>query len=235
MKRFLKSPYFQFGMTVVWVVCICILFSAILQNFDTVLSGLSRMTEILTPFIWGFVIAYLLLPMTRYFEYRMFNPLLTKLKKKEVPSGGMPRVVSIALALVGAGLMFYVLIRILLPTVYESVASIYTNYSVYLNNLTALINGLFENNPELASEVESMTRNLSDELANWINNELLPKILGPMMLPSICWMMKIISRNTGSFKGLTIRMMTAPGTAPMKGPKMGMMLVTPTMIAINAG
>ena len=176
MKRFLNSPYFQFGTTVLWVVCGCILFSSILQNLDVVIAGFNRMTEILTPFIWGFVIAYLLLPMTRYFEYRMFNPLLAKLKKQEVPSGGLPRVAAIALALVSAGLMFYILIRILLPTVYESVQSIYTNYSVYLNNLSALINGLFENNPELAHEVESITMNLSNDLADWVNNELLPKI-----------------------------------------------------------
>ena len=114
MKKFFNSPYFQFGTTVLWVVCGCILFNAILQNFDTVLAGFNRLIEILTPFIWGFVIAYLLLPLTRYFEYRMFNPLLSKLKKKEVPSGGMPRVAAIALALLSAGVAFYILILLII-------------------------------------------------------------------------------------------------------------------------
>ena len=163
-------------MTILYVVCGCLLFNALLQNLGVVIAAFKRMTEILTPFIWGFVIAYLLLPMTRYFEYRMFNPLLAKLKKQEIPSGGFPRVAAIALALVSAGLIIFILIRILLPTVYESVESIYVNYSVYLNNLSTVINGLFENNPELAHEVESITRNLSDELAQWVNSELLPKI-----------------------------------------------------------
>ena len=176
MKRFLNSPYFQFGMTVLWVVCGCILFNAILQNLDVVIAGGAKILAILTPFIWGFVIAYLLLPLTRYFEYRMFNPCLAKLTKKEVPSGGLPRGAAIALALVSAGVAIFVLIRILLPTVYESVNSIYINYSVYLNNLTAVINGLFENNPELAHDVEALMRNASDELANWVNTELMPMI-----------------------------------------------------------
>lgn len=176
MKKFLNSPYFQFGMTVLWVVCGCILFNAILQNLDVVIAGGAKILAILTPFIWGFVIAYLLLPLTRYFEYRMFNPCLAKLTKKEVPSGGLPRGAAIALALVSAGVAIFVLIRILLPTVYESVNSIYTNYSVYLNNLTAVINGLFENNPELARDVEALMRNASDELANWVNTELMPMI-----------------------------------------------------------
>ena len=176
MKKFLKSPYFQFGTTIIWVVCVCILFNAVLQNLSTVAAGLGRLAEIMTPFIWGFVIAYLLLPMTRYFEYRMFNPWLTKLTKKEIRSGGAPRVAAITLALISAGVAIFVLIRILLPTVYESVNSIYTNYSVYLNNLVAVINGLLEDNPELAHEVEAIMRNASNELANWINNELLPMI-----------------------------------------------------------
>lgn len=176
MKRFLNSPYFQFGMTVLWVVCGCILFNAVLQNLDAVFAACGKILSILTPFIWGFIIAYLLLPMTRYFEYRMLNPLMSKITKQQVPSGGMPRVAAIALALISAGLAFFVLIRILLPTVYESVSSIYTNYSVYLNNLTAVINGLFENNPELAQDVEALMRNASDELANWVNTELMPMI-----------------------------------------------------------
>ena len=176
MKKFLNSPYFQLGMTILWVVCLCILFNALLQHLQVVIAVGQKMLSILTPFIWGFVIAYLLLPLTRYFEYQMFNPLLSKLTKKEIPSGGLPRVAAIALALISAGLAIFVLIRILLPTVYESVQSIYTNYSTYINNLSAVINGLFEDNPDLAYEVEAMTRNLSDELANWINNELMPMI-----------------------------------------------------------
>lgn len=176
MKRFINSPYFQLGVTALWVLCGCILFNAVLQHLHVVIAVGKKILSILTPFIWGFVIAYLLLPMTRYFEYQMFNPLLSKVTKKEVPSGGAPRVIAIALALLGAGVAIFVLIRILLPTVYESVQSIYTNYSTYINNLVMFINGLFEDNPELAAEVESMTRNLSDELANWVNNELLPMI-----------------------------------------------------------
>ena len=176
MKKFLNSPYFQMGFTAMVVLCICVLFNALLQHLPTVVSIIDRVLSILTPFIWGFVIAYLLLPMTRFFEYRMFNPLLTKLTKKEVHSGGMPRVVAIALALFCAGVMFYILLRILLPTVYESVNSIYTNYSTYLANINLLINEMFENNPKMAGDLTALMEKLSNDLAAWVNNELLPMI-----------------------------------------------------------
>ena len=163
-------------MTILWVVCGCILFSAFLEHLSVVVDWLGKITKILTPFIWGFVISYLLLPMTRYFEYQLFNPLFAKVQKKTIPSGGAPRVIAIAAALVCAGVAIFVLIRILLPTVYESVQSIYTNYSVYFNNLQMVINRLFENNPELAGQLTDMTSSLYNELNYWINNELLPTV-----------------------------------------------------------
>ena len=57
----------------------------------------------------------------------------------------------------------------------------------------------------------------------------LPRMRGPMMLPSICC--RIITKITKirHLVGFTIRMMNALGIAPISGPKKGMMFVTPTM------
>ena len=56
-----------------------------------------------------------------------------------------------------------------------------------------------------------------------------PRILGPRMLPSnCCRTMTKITKNR-HFLGLTSRIRKALGTAPMKGPKKGITLVTPTI------
>lgn len=176
MKKLRESPYFNLGLTAFLVLCGCILFHTVLQRLHLVGDGLSYLIWVLRPFIWGFVIAYLLLPLTRYYEDRLLNPLVSKLTKRPWPKGGAPRVVAIAMALLSAGVLIFILIRLLLPTVYDSVQSIYTNYSVYLGNLLTFINGLFEDYPELAREVSGVTETVSGELADWINNELLPTI-----------------------------------------------------------
>ena len=62
-----------------------------------------------------------------------------------------------------------------------------------------------------------------------------PRILGPMTLPSSCWRPKMKITKYRHFKGSTSRMMKAEGIAPMKGPKKGMTLVTPTTVAMRAG
>lgn len=176
MKKLKDLPYFQMGLTALWVLCGAILFYYLLQNLGIVFDTASYVVSVMSPFIWGFAIAYLLLPLTRYFEYRMINPLVTRLTKQEQPNGGAPRVAAIALALAAAAVAIFVLIRLLLPSVYDSVQSIYVNYSTYINNLINFINGLFEDYPDLAAEVTQITRNVSDKLANWVNTELLPQI-----------------------------------------------------------
>ncbi len=177
MKKKLKDlPYFPLGLTALWVLCGGILFYYLLQNLGTVADIIQKVVSVLNPFIWGFAIAYLLLPVTRYFEYRLLNPLATKLTKQEQPNGGAPRVLAIAFALAAAGAVLFILIRLLVPTVYDSVTSIYDNYSTYINNLIAFINRMLESNPELAADVTAMTRTVSNELANWVNEELLPMV-----------------------------------------------------------
>ena len=60
-----------------------------------------------------------------------------------------------------------------------------------------------------------------------------PKILGPMILPSTCCRAMIKIRKYSAFSGETSRMSRRLGTAPKKGPKKGMMLVTPTMVLMS--
>ena len=60
---------------------------------------------------------------------------------------------------------------------------------------------------------------------------VLPRIFGPRILPSNCWSTIIKIMKYSILIGLTSRMSTAHGTAPINGPKNGMMLVKPMTTA----
>ena len=60
-----------------------------------------------------------------------------------------------------------------------------------------------------------------------------PKILGPIRLPSICWMIIIKIRKIKAWFTDTKRIMKNDGMAPMKGPKKGIIFVTLMMNAIS--
>ena len=55
-----------------------------------------------------------------------------------------------------------------------------------------------------------------------------PRILGPMKLPSSCWMKRMSTAKISAWTGSTSSRMKMLGMAPMKGPNTGMMLVMPT-------
>ena len=58
---------------------------------------------------------------------------------------------------------------------------------------------------------------------------VLPRIFGPMMLPSTCCRTRTNRTNQSALMGFWMRMSKVAGMAPMKGPKKGMTLVTPMM------
>ena len=60
-----------------------------------------------------------------------------------------------------------------------------------------------------------------------------PRIFGPRQRPSNCCKPKIMMMKITALKGLTISIMIAPGTAPIKGPKQGIMFVIPTIRLIS--
>ena len=60
-----------------------------------------------------------------------------------------------------------------------------------------------------------------------------PSIFGPITLPSSCWMINIIIVNHKALIGLTNRTSIIDGTAPIKGPKNGIIFVTPIINVIS--
>ena len=57
---------------------------------------------------------------------------------------------------------------------------------------------------------------------------VLPRIFGPMTLPSSCWRARTNMTKYSACRGETSKIKKVLGMAPRKGPKKGMMLVTPT-------
>ena len=60
-----------------------------------------------------------------------------------------------------------------------------------------------------------------------------PRIIGPMKLPSSCWIIRIRIRKINACHGSRKSKITAPGIAPMNGPNTGMMFVMPTMMLMS--
>ena len=105
MKRFFsRSIYFKWGVTAFVVVSALMVFYTLLTNGRIFLSAIHTIGSILSPVIWGLVISYLLWPLVKLTEAKLFNPLLKKLFPKRKISTAS-RALSIALAIFTALLL----------------------------------------------------------------------------------------------------------------------------------
>ena len=177
MKRFdPKNKYLGWGITAFGVIACCILFYMLLQHGKSIGDAISSLLGILSPIIWGLVIAYLLWPLTKAFQRKLFEPLLKKLRPKKPVRTSLARGLSVALSILVALIIIAALIWLIIPQIYTSVESIVLNYQEYYDTITGWINKFFENNPEVEEVLLSATGDVSDSLLDWAKTALLPSM-----------------------------------------------------------
>ena len=85
MKRFdPKNKYFGWGLTAFGVIACSILFFMLLQHGKSIRGAIDTLLGILSPIIWGMVITYLLWPLVKMFQRKLFEPLLQKIRPKSL-------------------------------------------------------------------------------------------------------------------------------------------------------
>lgn len=105
------------------VVLIGILFYMALANFGALQSKADKLLGVLSPFIAGFAIAYLLNTPMEFFERNVYHNLRHK--------RGLSVLTVYLLALV----VVVILLNLILPQVIESIMALGSNMSTYLSNL----------------------------------------------------------------------------------------------------
>lgn len=114
-------------------------FVHLLQNASDIKSFVSRMITLLLPFIYGFVIAYILNPILRTFDKRIL-PALTKDKLK--PS--VRRGISILLTYLIATLFLAVFFSFVIPEIVASIAGIAAKFPDYLRGTEVWLTETFQ-------------------------------------------------------------------------------------------
>lgn len=112
------------------VVLVGITFFFLLYRFDDVRRKITMVTNVLSPFIMGFAIAYLLNSPMRFFERKVY---------RDMKARHMLSIVTVYLLAVA---VLAVLLNLILPQVVDSIVQIGNNLQAYLNNLNALVQEL---------------------------------------------------------------------------------------------
>lgn len=180
MKRFRwDKKYLYWGVTAFCVIVASVVFYLLLVNFSQFGSAISRLTTILSPFIWGLVISYLLCPVTNIYQRHIFEPLMQYICRKAKSSGKKRKNFAKGLAVLFAMLTLIALlvafIWLVAPQLVLSLQSILVNSGDYVNGVYAFIEKFFADYPELSESLGLSFGSISDWMFDFLEG-LVPEI-----------------------------------------------------------
>ena len=179
MKNFFgkNSKYVCWGLTAFIVIACGILFYFGLDYLGSMIKAIGNFMGILSPFIWGLVIAYLLMPFMSYLERKLFKPMLKKLHERypKMKLGSkLPRVLAVLFAEIAMILLISALLYLIIPQVIDSIEAIVANSPEYINSAYNNIDRLLQDTPEIEKYARQLFGDFSGTLTNWAQNTLLP-------------------------------------------------------------
>ena len=181
MRRFRwDKKYLYWGVTAFLVIISGIVFYLVVSNLSWLRNVLRNLGAILSPFVWGLVIAYLLYPVMNIYSRFLFTPLCSLLfKKSKRAEERIPKVargLSVFLSIITLLFLITGLIWLVVPQIYSSIESIAANSAEYIVRVDDWLSGLLKDYPEIADRIGSVVGDLSNGVVNWVSSMLLPRM-----------------------------------------------------------
>ena len=170
--------YLYWGITAFCVIAAAILFYMALRFLPDLRRALGKLLKILSPFIWGFVITYLIAPLMKLLERNVFGPLCRRLFAKNKKSDGskLARGLAVLVSELTMVAVLAALVYLILPQLYSSIETIVKNGPDYLRDLSTWVTGLLDNHPEITKYVQEALNTLNTDIMSWVSNKLLPGV-----------------------------------------------------------
>ena len=172
------KDYYYKGLAVFLTVAMCILFFFVVFRLEELGHYVKMVVNILMPFIYGAVIAYLLTPVCKviqtYLEDKTQLQRRPPEKAKKLKS--LFKGISILLSILLFCLIIYALIAMLVPQLVNSVLLLVDAMPGYIQTTSIWLEKLVEDNPVMLSYVEQYSTDIMDYVQNFAKTSLLPNI-----------------------------------------------------------
>ena len=172
------KKYLYWGITAFCVIAASILFYMALHFLPALGKGIGTLVRILSPFIWGLVLSYLLTPLMRSLENNVFKPLGRRLFRNSKKKGGsrFARNMSVLVSELVLLVLLTALIYLILPQLYSSIEMIVQNSPTYLMNLSTWVTGLLKDMPQVEAYISNALGTVNQDIVGWLTNTLLPSL-----------------------------------------------------------
>lgn len=167
------KKYIYWGVTAFLVIVACLAVFWVIQRWAGVRALFADANKILSPIIWGFVIAYLLTPFVKFFERKLTHPLGLKMfKKRPERADGFGRGLSVTISLIVMLGIITALFSIVLPQLYNSLVSIFANLNSSFNRAVEWANKWLDDYPDIRNFFTTFLGDIESSLTSWAQSAL---------------------------------------------------------------
>ena len=177
MKNTQKSRFFYTMMAGFGAISLSVAFFFVLYHFPKILEKLGEVIEILAPFIYGGVMAYLLRPMCNWYESLLADLLPKKMRK-------MADALAVLLSMISGLLIIYALIIMIAPQLYTSIMNLWKSLPDKVETFINWLQVTFGENEELVDYLQNAYLSVHTEIETWVKDTLLPQLSGVVNIVS---------------------------------------------------
>ncbi len=173
MKIEWNRKYTTIAVYAVLVVIASLVCYNMLHNFNSYKAAFRKLIDILLPVIYGFSIAFVLDPVTRFFEKKA----LPKISRGKLPPK-WNKGLSVLFTYVVAFLVIGIFLSVVIPQVTASIAGIVSNLSLYWGRVSDWLNDLFVMLPkeelfqETLAKINESAKAILETFYNWLSTSL---------------------------------------------------------------
>lgn len=164
-----KRRYLYMSLAVFSAIGMSLILFFILFRLQGIGDALKVVSDILAPFVYGGVIAYLLRPLCNTYE-SFFTDVLPRKAKRLANSA------AVILSLVTGILVVYTLIIMIAPQLYDSILSLWKSLPEKINQFLLWATATFGEDEELLQLFSTSYQAIYKELEAWAQNTLVPYI-----------------------------------------------------------
>ncbi len=171
-KKLLKESL-RSAMPIFIGLTLTVIFYFIIFRFDGLSNALSKLVSILTPFIYGGVMAYLLRIPYDWLEKRL-SKILPENKK------GMLKGLCVFIVMLFALIIVYLLLIMIIPALVKSIASIIQELPPALTRFQGIISAYTTDNEVLDNYIGQAINGIETNGLEWLKNSILPYLTSLM-------------------------------------------------------
>lgn len=175
MKKKFENNYVYWGLTVFSVLAAGIVLFFIIYRFNDILELCKKFLGILSPILWGLLLAYILSPIIRFLDDKLFHKLAVKIfgsdENKVLKYSRVFSLITASIFLLFIVLAFFWFV---LPAVISSIDGIIQSIPDYFKSMKEWIASAFGKNENLRNVILDNFDTMKTAVLVWINESVSP-------------------------------------------------------------